>query len=257
MHREGVPHRASPRAPREVHRVVRGVPLDLALVVLHVQHVEVARVLGVRRAREAGLAVEERAAVERREQPLVRVHDERVGVAQPGEQVRGACGRASPRRRRRRPRGTRCRAPSRSGPTPSSSSTMPALVVPAVATTATMDSGCSSASSARRSAVGGEDVVPRRDDEGVHPEQVQRGSDRGVRLLADRAAQVAGILTGMAAPTVVTGDGERGEVAERAAGDEGPTRRRGHARTLGEEREQLVLRDDDARGLHVARPVER
>jgi hypothetical protein len=42
--------------------------------------VEVGRVLGVHRARERGIAVEQSRTIERREQPFVRVEDERVGV---------------------------------------------------------------------------------------------------------------------------------------------------------------------------------
>ena len=57
------------------------------------------RVRGPRRAR---VAVEQRAAVVRREQPLVRVDDERVGALDAGEQRRGSA--ASQRRRRRRRR---------------------------------------------------------------------------------------------------------------------------------------------------------
>jgi hypothetical protein len=57
------------------------------LVVLGVQHVEVARLLGEDLARDRGVAVEQGRAVERREQPLVGVHDETVGVAHALEQV--------------------------------------------------------------------------------------------------------------------------------------------------------------------------
>ena len=51
------------------------------------QHVEVARLLGEDLARHGRVAVDQRAAVERREEPLVGVDDEAVGVANAAEEV--------------------------------------------------------------------------------------------------------------------------------------------------------------------------
>ena len=137
VHGEREPQRQAARPPGELVRVVGRVP-PVGLVV---DHVEVRRVLRVHRAGERGVAVEQRRAVERRVQPLVRVDHERVGVLDAGEPLaharceqRGAAVRrvdvhpdaalAAHRARRRRGR--------RRGP---------ALVVPAVATTAQTDAG--------------------------------------------------------------------------------------------------------------------
>ena len=75
-----------------------------------VEHVEVLGVLGVGGPGDARVAVEQRAAVERGEQPLVRIDDEAVGALDAGEAVRGRSARRAPRRRRRRRRGTTCRS---------------------------------------------------------------------------------------------------------------------------------------------------
>ena len=88
------------------------------------------------RGRASGFAVEQRRAVERREQPLVRVDHERVGDARRR--------RSADARRRREQRGAAVGAvdvePHAAhrgrSPTPARSSTIPAFVVPAVATTA-------------------------------------------------------------------------------------------------------------------------
>ena len=68
-------------AAREVDGEVRRVPVAQRL-----QRVEVLRLLRVRPPGLQRVAVEERAAVERREQPLVRVHDERVRPLHAGEE---------------------------------------------------------------------------------------------------------------------------------------------------------------------------
>ena len=83
---ERVPERQASCAPREVDGEVRRVPL-VVLVVAGVQHVEVARLLGEDLARDGRVAVDQRGAVQRREEPLVRVHDEAVGVTDAFEQV--------------------------------------------------------------------------------------------------------------------------------------------------------------------------
>ena len=49
------------------------------------QHLEVLRVLGVHRLGQVRLAVDQRGAVEGREEPFVRVDDERVGPLESGE----------------------------------------------------------------------------------------------------------------------------------------------------------------------------
>ena len=100
-------------------------------------------------------------------------------------------------------------------------------------------------------------MVRRRHDERVHAEEVEGCADRGVRLLADRTAQVSRVGTRPGATTVVASHGERGEVAERAARDERPARALRHPGAVGQERQQLVLGHHHAGGLEVARAVER
>ena len=82
-------------------RVVTRVPVVVLRTVAAVEHVEVLRVLGVRAAGDLGVAVHERARVERREQPLVRIDDEavrpldaRVAVADARHREPGAAVRA-------------------------------------------------------------------------------------------------------------------------------------------------------------------
>ena len=87
---EREPERQPARPPGEVDGVVGRVPARCRL-----DRVEVAGVLRVGRARQLGPAVQERAAVERREEPLVRVDDERVGALDPGERGRAPTGAAS------------------------------------------------------------------------------------------------------------------------------------------------------------------
>jgi len=70
-----------------VDREVRRVPL-VVLVVARVQDVEVAGLLGEDFARDGRVAIDQRAAVERPEEPLVRVDDEAVGVSQPARRCR-------------------------------------------------------------------------------------------------------------------------------------------------------------------------
>lgn len=80
--REGEPEGQAAGAAREVRGEVGRAP-----VARLGQGVEVLGVLRVRAAAEIGVAVDERARVERREQPLVRVDDERVGAFDPCEAV--------------------------------------------------------------------------------------------------------------------------------------------------------------------------
>ena len=77
-------------APGQPHRVVRGVELGGLG-----QHVQVAGLLGVRGPAQLRVAVDQRAAVERREQPLVRVDDEGVAALDAGVALADA-GRREP-----------------------------------------------------------------------------------------------------------------------------------------------------------------
>src|SRR5947208_3278964 len=65
----------------QLDREVGRVPLAL-----DVHRVEVTGVLGMGGARLRRVAVDQRTRVERREQPLVRIDDERVGLLDAGEQ---------------------------------------------------------------------------------------------------------------------------------------------------------------------------
>ena len=56
-------------------------------IVAGAQHVDVRAVLGVHIARQARLAIHQRARTAGGEQPLVRIDDERVGTIQTGESV--------------------------------------------------------------------------------------------------------------------------------------------------------------------------
>ena len=78
------PQREAPGAPGQVEGVVARVPL---LGLPAVQDVEVLGVLGVHRLGQVGLAVDQGGAVEGREEPLVRIDDERVGPLETGEPV--------------------------------------------------------------------------------------------------------------------------------------------------------------------------
>ena len=82
VHGHGEPQRQPAGPARQVEGVVARIPL---LGVLAVQHLEVLRVLGVHRLGQVGLSVDQRGAVEGREQPLVGVDDERVGPLESGE----------------------------------------------------------------------------------------------------------------------------------------------------------------------------
>ncbi len=97
----------------------------------------------------------------------------------------GPRGRRAPRRRRRRRRGTTARGRRATSATPARSSTIPALVVPAVATTPTTDSSPASASVASSAA-----PVSRWSSAGTSsgsaPITCRALADRGVGLLADR-----------------------------------------------------------------------
>src|SRR5450631_3879382 len=75
------PQRQPASPTGEPDRVLGRVPLRI------VEHVQIRRLLGVGPASEGGLTIQEGAAVERREQPLVRVDDEGVGVLDPVKEV--------------------------------------------------------------------------------------------------------------------------------------------------------------------------
>ena len=225
---EREPQRQAAGPARQVVGVVGRVPLVRAVVV--VDGVEVRRVLGVHALGEPRLAVEQRGAVERREQPLVRVDDERVGELDARRSARARSARTAPRRRTRRRRGTTARARARPCRCRAGRRRCPALVVPDVATTATTDSGSASASSAARSASPVNRWSAVRDHERVDVDDRQRVLDRRVRLVADRDAQPAvarllAVALDEAAARGVAGDDERREVAGRAARDERAARR--------------------------------
>ena len=83
VQRQREPDRQSSGTPgelvAEIARVVR--------IVTGAQHIDVRTVLGVHLSSEIGFAIDQRARAARREQPLVRIDDERVGTIQPGEPV--------------------------------------------------------------------------------------------------------------------------------------------------------------------------
>ncbi len=114
VHRQREPQRQAPGPPGEVVGVVGRVPLARPVV----DDVQVGGVLLVHRTRHRRFPVQQGGAVERGEQPLVRVHDERVGVLDPVVGGAGRSARTGRPRRRRRPRGTTAgvRAPPRPRP---------------------------------------------------------------------------------------------------------------------------------------------
>ena len=131
---EAEPQRQASRPTREVVGVVARVPRFVGRVG-GVEHVEVLGVLRVRPTGDRRIAVQQRARVERREEPLVWIDDEAVGAFDPVETS------ADTRRGERcaavravdvEPRGER-RATSAA---PCRSSITPTFVVPDVATTA-------------------------------------------------------------------------------------------------------------------------
>ena len=118
--------------------------------------------LAVHGAGQSRVAVEQRGAVERRVQPLVRIDDERIRAFDAGEQRSRSTARGARRRRTRRRRASTGRVRRRSRAMPARSSTRPAFVLPAFATTAHTDAGSSqvasvaaSASPVRRSSTSG------------------------------------------------------------------------------------------------------
>ena len=93
VRREREPQRQTARAPGQVMCVIARVPVRS-----DVQRVQVRRLLPVGGPRHRGIPVEERTRVERREQPLVRVDDERicpVDAAEPVPDGRGQERRAA------------------------------------------------------------------------------------------------------------------------------------------------------------------
>ncbi len=122
----------SPRARRdEVEGVVGRVPVGAGL-----QHIEVRSVLRVRLPREVGVAVEQRGTVEWREEPLVRIDRQGVRSVDPAEQGSRARRPPGPQARMRRRRATTSPFAAATSAIPMRSSTIPAFVVPAVATIA-------------------------------------------------------------------------------------------------------------------------
>jgi hypothetical protein len=72
---EREPERESAGSPRQMECVVRRIPFRF----IH-RAVEIRGALAVSLLRDAGIAIQQRTRVERREQPLVRIDDERVGA---------------------------------------------------------------------------------------------------------------------------------------------------------------------------------
>ena len=86
---EAEPQRQASGPTREVVGVVARIPRFVGRVI-GVQHVEVLGVLGVGSAGDCRIAVQQRARIERREEPLVRVDDEAVGALDAVEPVADA-----------------------------------------------------------------------------------------------------------------------------------------------------------------------
>ncbi len=82
VHGEGEPEGQTTRAPGQADRVVRWIPGVRGL-----QHLEVTRFLRMCRAGQRRFPIDQRAGVERREQPFVRINDEGVGVRHTGKKV--------------------------------------------------------------------------------------------------------------------------------------------------------------------------
>src|SRR5437762_11963607 len=110
---------------------------------------------------------------------------------------------------------------------------IPALVVPAVAATATTVSGSGSASSAATRAGPSRRSVGGLHHQGLHGEQPEGVADRGVRLVADRHSRRP--RSGPRTPLLASdlpGDGQRRKVAGTAPGNEAAT---GGSRQTGQE----------------------
>ena len=233
---------------------VRGIPL-VVLVVVGVQDVEVARLLGQNLARDRGIAVDQRRAVQRREEPLVGVHDEAVGVAKPGEEM-AVGGRED-----------------RSAPV-GAVDVEPQAVLPretAEALDVVDDAGVRGPRGGDYAdhALGtfvlgegllevgaGEAVVVGLDQQRVDAEHVQGLADARVGVGGDGEAQQVRRDLGAIAASDVASDGEAREVAHRATRDECAARALGHSGALGEEGQGLVLGLDDAGRLEPAGAVE-
>ena len=84
VHGEREPQGQAPGAPGQVEGVIARVPL---LGLSAVQDVQVLGVLGVHGLGQVGLAVDQGGAVERREEPFVGIHNERVGPLEAGKLV--------------------------------------------------------------------------------------------------------------------------------------------------------------------------
>ena len=134
---------------------------------------------------------------------------------------------------------------------------MPALVVPAVATTAMTSSarGCPSQGGPQRQA--GQAVVLGRDDERLDADDVEGLAHRGVGVLTHRDQRTGG--SDPAAPVAgrVAGHHEGREVPGRATGHEAPPGPGGQAGRPGDDLEGLVLGDHDAGRLQPRGPVQR
>ncbi len=251
---EREPERQASGPAREVDGEVRGVPL-VVLVVAGVQDVEVARLLGQDLSRDRGVAVDQGGAVQGREEPLVGVHDEAVGVAKPGEEiaVRG-------REDRGAPVGAVDVVPeavlAREAAEPLDVVDDAGVGGPRRGDHADHTLGIVVVGEGLFQVGPGEAVVVGLDQQRVDAEHVQGLADARVGVGGDGEAQQVRRDVGSVGPSDVASDGEAREVAHGAARDEGSTRARGHPRALGQERERLVLGLDDAGRLEPAGAVE-
>ncbi len=257
VHGEREPERQAAGAPGQVVGVVGGVPL----VALGVQHVQVGGVLGVHGTGELRVAVDQRGAVERREQPLVRVDDEGVGVldavvALPdggGEQARAAVGAVD--------------VEPQAALAGDLGQALEVVDDALVGGAAGADDGdhrlrvrVGGQGGAQRLA--GEPAVDGRDLERLDADDVEGVLDRGVHLVGDCDPQpdlgaTGSTLLGELAAGRVPGDDQGGEVAGRAAGDEGAAGRGRHARAVGYQAQHLVLGGDRAGRLQPGDALQR
>ena len=207
-------------------------------------------------ARQLGFAVEQRARVERREQPFVRIDDEGVDAFDACE----LCPRAGDAQRR----AAVCRVDVEPQPARRGDGGETGEIVD--------DAGVRRSRGRRDRAhrigfgVRGQGALERRarepirvvglDDERVAIEDPQRARDRRMRLLADRDPPAVGATTA-ARRRRLAGDHERRQVSGRTTRDETSARGRREPGEVGEEPQRLVLGVDRARRLQPRRRVDR
>lgn len=184
----------------------------------------------------------------------MRVDDERVGILDAG--IQGRTGWAARPAPPYAPSTWNHRPYSRqTSATEARSSTMPKFVVPQVATTAKKVAGSFSSGTARSAGpVSRPALVDRdRDDLAVH--DVEGGLDGRVRAIGRRDPPRSRGAGGRVRPgRCVPGRDQRGEVADRPAGDEDATGRRRHPDEVGDPAQGLVL-GVDRPGTFEPRPA--